>query len=502
MSIPAKDRPDYRRPEVVDAAPDLQLLSDLIAGTRPMVAAAKTEGYIPQWPDEKDATYEKRIRSAPVYEGLGRTLSASTGMLFSTPPVLTFPTNEVALRADWNNIDGAGTKGDVFVKRFADSGLRDGHALILVDHPAAPEGNPVTAANEGELNLRPMWARYDRSAICSWQTATVNNELRYMQIVLAESGEAQAGAFGITASERYRVLKVVGGVARWELWEAVPTSETEKTFKMVKSGEFKNRNGKTRDTLPIAIAYVGRTDAPLTSRPPLLGVAWANLAHWRDATELRWGSRISAIEQMVVTGELSPTVNADGTTTPGKLRIGWEHGIHLLKDGTAQWVGPSGEGLNQLKTRMEEAEQQIAALGMSFLSRDKRVQETAEAKRLDATAENSTLATAAQGIEDAVNLAWEHHGWYQGVEKKDCPAVRINRAYDNVTIGAAEITAIAALVNAGMPVRQAVKVLAIGGVLVVEDEAAEDEIVLEWESGKAAQERVKQEQADRFDQAA
>jgi hypothetical protein len=97
---------------------------------------------------------------------------------------------------------------------------------------------------------------------------------------------------------------------------------------------------------------------------------------------------------------------------------------------------------------------QIAALGVSFLTTDTRAAETAEAKRLDAAAENATLATAAVGIEDAVNAALEIHAWYMGIEKAGAPMMTISKDYEDTTIQADIMTAyIKGVAEAGLPVR-------------------------------------------------
>jgi len=475
------NRPDYVAPDVVAAAPDVLLLRDLMGGTRAMQDSTQVARYIPQWPDETDYTWSKRTRAATLFEGLGRTVSAATGMLFQVPPMLTYPTDEVTFSAHWLDVDGMGTKGDVFAKRCAESAITYGHGIILVDFPSAPEG-VVTAATERELNLRPRWAWYPRASILSWRTATIRNRVTITQVVLYEPAATEDGQYGVKTVQRYRVLSVREGVAGYEVIEKQPG--TDGTFVVVDAGVFRDRRGGTRDTLPISVAYAGRTHGPLHSIPPLLGVAYANLSHWQNKTELQWGTRISAIEQPVITGDLAldPTTLAPITG----VKIGWEHYVHLQTGGTFEWRGPSRSGMAELKLRCEEAEQEMAALGMSFLSRETRAAETAEAKRLDATAENSTLATAAQGIEDALNLAWSHHAWYEGVEDVNAPSLTLNRDFDRVTLDAAYIGAIGALVGQGLPVREAVRILSKGGAIPTTAEDELDQLALEWQAGAQA----------------
>lgn len=472
-------KPDFLRAEVVAAAPDLSIIRDLLAGPRAMWDHSTT--YIRKWTDEDRKVYDIRRLCEPCTDLFGRTLSASVGKLFSTAPTIDYGAQETLFSAHWENIDAAGARGDIALKEFAADAIADGYACILVDHVPAPIDVTVTGANESRLGLRPTWAFYDRGAVCSWRTETRGHAEIVAQVVLREAAEELQGAFGTTAVTLYRELYLDNGAAAWRLWRE--PMEEDGPFTIIGEGYFRNRRGETRDTLPLAVGYAGRRRAAFVADPPLRGVAYANLAHWRLATELTFGRQVSAIEQPVVKGAL---MNADGTTG-GKLKLGWMTGQQVEAAGDFFWRGPSGVGLDQLAKGKLEKEQEIAAMGLSFIAKDTRAAETAEAHRLDAAAEDSTLATAGQALEDAVNLAWEFHAWYEGVAAADCPSVHINTDFDAVGMSAQEVTAIAGLINAGLPVRQAVRALVAGQVLDAADEAAEDDIVMEWETGRAVQ---------------
>ena len=471
------NQPDYVRPEVIAAQPDLALIHDLMAGTRRMHDRAGQ--YIPKWKDESDTVWHKRAKCEQVYEGFGRTLSAAVGKLFAVPPKLSAEVMAEDIEAHWDNIDAQGNKGDVAAKHFASDALADGYALILVDHPTAPADQVVTMASERQLGLRPVWAFYQREAVRSWRTAIVNNVEQTVQLVLAESATDPDGAYGVTEVEQYRVLAVENGVAVWRLYRVVE-SQTERSFMLEADGVFRDRAGRTRDTLPIAVAYAGRTDAAYTATPPLLGVAWANLGHWQQASNLRFYRELAAFPQPTVTGALM-----DGNGDPAALKLGPMVLVQVTENGKFEWTELQGSALDQVEKGVHAKEQQMAAMGVSFLSRDTRAAETAEAKRLDAAAEDSTLATAAQAIEDALNIAWEHHAWYLGLAKPDAPVLSLNRDYENVTLTPQHAQAIAALIQAGMPIRQAVATLVVGGFLTAtEDEI--DMITMEWEAGRMA----------------
>lgn len=472
--------PDYLRPEVDAAQPSLQLIADLLGGSRAMHASPAVAAYLPQWPQEARETWMKRVQAATLYKGFERTLSASVGLLFGTPPTVSFE-GAAALEAHAWNIDGQGNAFDVFAKRCAESAVANGYAVVVVDFPARPAVPVVTRATEQAFGLRPRWTYYHRRAVCSWRTATVNGQLVTTQLVLHEPTTADDGAYGIVALDRYRVLAVTDGVAGWTLWQKPATAGADWT--VVDAGAYVNRRGEVRDTLPVAVAAVGRHEAPFVVQPPLEGVAEANLAHWRAKTELTWGSRLTAIEQPVIIGQLAPDATGQ---QPTSVPIGWDHVVNVMAGGDFRFVGPSGAGLTALKERMLEAEREIAALGLSFLARDTRAAETAEAKRLDATAENATLATAATGLEDAFNLAWEHHAWFEGLPAAAAPTVAMTRDFERLTLDAARATFIAALVAEGFPIRDAVQMLAVGGLLHTTDAAELDRIAAEWAGGADA----------------
>jgi hypothetical protein len=489
--------PNYTRPEAVHAAPDLALMDDLLAGTRRM--HERSQHYIRKWTHEDQAVYDIRRTCETVFEGLGRTLSAATGMLFAKPPTITWNGAETAMGPHLDNIDGAGNALNVFAKRFGEAALKDGLGVLLIDHPAPPEdaeGNPiaVTAAVEAEYNLRPRWARYGRSAVINWRVGNINNQSAPTMLVLAEAKDVDDGEFGTKSVQRFRVLRLMltpsGYQALWQVYEVVDDkASAPEHFKVVDQGAFRQADGKIFDVLPIAVAYTGRTDAMLTAQMPLLGVANANLAHWQIATDLRFNRAVCGFEQMVVTGQLSE----DPTTgKPGALRIGPLQGIKLEQGGTAAWISPAGGGLNQLKDAKTEKLTEMAQQGVSFLQSDTRAAETAEAKRLDATAENATLATAAQGIEDALNLALEIHARYLGIAKVDAPVLTLSRDYENTAISAPMLTAwVGAIANAGLPVRFLLQQLQAAGKISAEENI--DDLEGEIMANQAAVEAAKAE---------
>lgn len=495
MTTHATDLPNYKRAELVAVEPTLTLMADLLAGPEHLWDKSRT--YIRKWTDEDEKVYDIRRKSEPAFGGLKRTLAAASGMLFAKPPAIEWGAHEAQWSALWDNIDHADTKGDVFTKRCADVGIRDGLALLLVDYAKRPtEAVVVTAANEEALGLRPVWSLYQRAQALNWHAAPVNGRIVLHRVTLMESTTEPLGLFGVRVRARYRDLRLVDGVATWKLWEEsasvagaapqiVPVAGPEG------EGVFTNRRGEPARELPLAIAYVGVTDAPLTASVPLKDVAYANLGHWRYATNLTFAREVSGFEQLVVTGSIAPN---PVTQQPGKLQIGPLVGIHMETGGDVKWIGPSGSGLAELALGCKEKMEQMDQMGLGFLVPHKNVQTTATEARLDSYAQLSTLATAGIAIADAINRAWELTAWYEGLEPSDAPVVTINTDFEASMMDSATMTAYVALVTAGFPKRQVLEALQAGG--RIHEDADLDTLELEWESGVIADREAKAVEAE------
>jgi hypothetical protein len=460
-------RPDYRRPESADALEDLALMDDLLAGTRKMHQRAKH--YIYQWQAEAPKVYEVRSTCETLYGGFERVLQASAGMMFRSPPTITYASeeDETTVAPHWDNLDAAGTAGPVWAHGFALNSVQDGVGLILVDHPPAPAG--VTLADEQRLNLRPTWAMYRRANILSWQTETLDNADTPTLITLAEPTTV-ANGFGVEMRQRVRVLRLVEGVATWEL---VDVTDTEPF--VVDSGVFRDRRGQPFRRLPIAVAQTGGNLAPFVSRPPLLPVAYANLAHYQISTDLRFYRMVAAYPQPVVSGNLAVDPVTNVTTA---LNLGPLVAVRLQEGGSFTWAEISGSSLETLVSGVREKLEAMAQLGLAFLIGDKRGQETAEARRLDGAAEQASLASAARAINDALNLAMQWHAQYLGIPADRAPVITLAGMDAAVAMTPQEMTAVASLVQAGMPAIDAVTMLQAGGRLAADRDPIE--MAMEW----------------------
>jgi hypothetical protein len=503
-ALPSKRRtddptkPTFLRKEVVASQPTLVLTHRLLGG--PAVMWEHSLEYVKKWKDEEDPVYLVRRKCEPLFEGLKRTVLAATGLLFAKPPQVTYNGNNAVMEALWNNLDGRGTRGDVFLAQFAAHAVPDGLGVFLIDHPPTPKdanGEPIriTLANEAQFNLRPMVARYTRGQVLSWRERVVNNVTTLAQVVFHEPTDVDADLYGTATQQRFRRVYLwpdSNGVftARWQVLEERESQKGgELEYVEIAAGAFINRNGDAALALPVAIAYTGRKHATLHADFPLEGVAYANLTHWLYATDLRFGRMIAGVEQLVVSGNLHPDPTADATLpTQTQIKIGPLVAVYMQQGGTVQWVGPSGKGLEQLEKGCVEKIEQMDTMGLGFLVPNRVADRTATEAALENYAQKSTLATAAVGMSDACNVVGEWLAWYYGMDKTQAMTIQINTDFDSTRMDANVMNAYATLVKSGFPKLVVLRALQDGG--RIPEDADLEELALAWDTELEAQRQM------------
>ena len=482
----ANNQPTHERAELQTARKALTLIHNLLAGPERMWE--ESTQYIRKWKDEDHATYEIRRKAEPLFGGLKRTLLAAKGMLHAKPMGVEWNESETVLGPLFDDIDNSGTNLETFCQHFSFAALRDGLAVLVVDFPTPPEGVPVTAANERQLGLRPYFTLYNRMEAVSWREAKVNGKRMIVQLTLRETASVPDGEFGVATVERYRDwrmdgLDTIAPYATWRLWEASNKGNHATEYVVTESGIVRNRVGETLPELPIAIAYTGMKTAALVVDPPLDGVAYANLAEWRYATNLAFNRELCGFEQLVITGRIAkdPTT----PTMPGGIKVGPAVFIHLDEGSTAQWIAPGGGGNAQLEKGRAEKIEEMNTLGLGFLIPDASVQKTATEAHIDSYAMTASLAASGIAISDALNKGAELLAWYEGIEKESAPVITIQTDFDSKEMDSNTMLAYGKLVEAGFPKLQVLMQMQKGKRITADADL--EELMAEWDGELAAQ---------------
>jgi hypothetical protein len=468
--------------------PELTLVRDLQGAQSKMHERGQL--YLPKAPGEEVADYNSRLRRSLYFNAFSDAVDGLTGFVFSRDPKLGDDVPPKIVE-HWENIDLAGTHGDVFARDLLQDGMTAGHAAILVEFPDT--GGGQSAADE--FVIRPYWVPIMKDNIVSWRTEIVNGVTMLAQVVLKECHFVANGTFGEKEQVRYRVLYreqgSTGVVVGWRLLEV---TEDNKVMEIAR-GLY-----PTQDEIPIAEIRTSGRKALFESRPPLVDLAYVNVAHYQMWSDYATAIHKTNVPIFVTTG--LPDTDEGGQKV--RLVLGPNTAL-MIPDvqGDAKYVAHDGAALEQTKQALDDLKGDMATLGLSMLAVQKRTAETAEAKRIDEKATNSKLAVTARGLQDGLERALYFHARYLKLESGG--SIEINRDFEELQLAPQEMAAYASLLAQGYPMRYVLAEMQRRGRIEATEniEDALDEIA----ANKAAEDQRKREefeaaQAQALDEAA
>jgi hypothetical protein len=432
----------------------LQIVRDLFAG--PEKVRERGAVYLPQAPGEDGINYTVRLNRSVFFNAFRHTIEGLVGFVFRKDPVLGEDVPE-PITKHWENIDNAGTHGDVFLRELMADAQTAGHAAILVEFPKT-EGTQ-TAADE-QTEIRPYWVPIRKDNILSWRSAVVNGRLVLTQVVLKECAYVPAGMFGEVLQEQYRVLFNDQGTVGYQLLEVTKENKViEVDFGLY----------PTQTEIPIAEIVTSGKKSLFESEPPLIDLAYLNIAHYQGDSDYRWSIHKTNVPILFAAG-----FNVQDEATGTQVAIG-PNSLVNAQDPTAklEYVAHNGEALGSSQQALQDLKSDMATMGLAMLAPDKRAAETAEAKRIDKSTSDSALAVTARGLQDGAERALGFHAKYMKMD--DGGSITINRDFENLTLTPQQVTALSALVRDGhLTIETLWKMLQDGNVLPDDfDEIAE-----------------------------
>jgi hypothetical protein len=446
----AANLPSTLSPSAKRQLPAVLMLRDLVEGAEQVRARGPV--YLPQSPGEAPNNYNDRLDRSVFFEFIGDTIEGMTGMVFRKDPVLGDDVPPQVVE-QWENLDNAGTSGDVLIREIFQDAITAGHAAILVEFPATRGLQSLRdeqGDGQGEYPIRPYWVPIKKENILSWRTSVEQGVTVLRQIVLKECSYVPDGAYGEQEQTRYRVFYNEAGVVGFTLLEVLQS----RVVVEVDRGTY-----PTQPTIPIVEVRTSGRRGLFDSRPPLQGLGYLNVAHYQQ-----WSDQATSIHKTCVPIFVRIGFEAPVDGQGNRVTLGPDSGLDLPISGDAKYVSHDGASLGSVKASIDDLVAQIATLGLSMLASEKRVAETATAKRIDKSATDSALAVTARGMQDAVEQALLIHARYLNVD--DGGSVEINRDYENLTLDAQQIGALSALVvNGHLTIETLWKMLAAGNVL-------------------------------------
>jgi hypothetical protein len=450
----ASDLPSTPSASAKKQAPAVVQVRDLVEGAERVRMRGPV--YLPKAPSETINNYNDRLDRSVFFEFFGDTVEGLTGMVFRADPVLGDDVPPI-IAEHWENIDNAGTHGDVFCRFLFQDALTAGHDAILVEFPSTG-GMQSAGAEMGPYAIRPYWVPIKKENILSWRVVVKNGISVLTQVVLKECTMVPEGAYGEREQERYRVLYNENGVVGFRLEEVLPN----RVVIEVDQGTY-----PTQVEIPIVEVPTSGRRGLFDSKPPLAGLGYLNIAHYQQ-----WSDQATSIHKTCVPIFVRVGFEAPFDGQGNAVTLGPDAGLDLPLNGSAMYVSHDGASLGAVKASLDDLVAQIATLGMSMLASEKRAAETATAKRIDKSATDSALAVTARGLQDAVERALGFHARY--LKLPSGGSITINRDFEQLVLDTQQIGALSALVvNGHLTVETLWKMLAAGHVLP--DDFSDDE---------------------------
>ena len=433
-SVGGIDSPFTRTRAVLDMMKGWEIMKAVTEGTEYL--RENSEAFLPLEPREDYDAYLARVNRAVFSPFTQRLIRAATGLVLRKPITLTGdPYWTEMFKMD---VDGCKSDLDEYARRILMCSLTYGQSHILVDYPA-PSG-ALSLAEEREQNRRPYWIEVDPNNLYGWRLDRESNYGNLIQARIAEKAVLPDGDFGekvydqirVIEPGKYRVFRKKEQIE--EMYDVSDNSVTgnfemgsaDKDYKQVESGNF------SLGEIPLVTVYSGKTEN-LVSKPPLLDIAYLNIAHFQRQADLIHSLHVASQPMLVMEGyddqtkDLAISVNYAMATQPGNK---------------IYYVEPASSAFDAQSAEIKELQMQMATLGISTLSQQKFVAESADARRLDRVDTNSMLAMVSMELEQKLQKAFNLSAEYVGIEP---PEVKISRDFDIERLIGQDITALTSL---------------------------------------------------------
>ena len=384
------------------------LITDLKEGTYKI--RSEHRKYLPQEARETDDSYDVRLSRSTVVPYLQRIEKMLSGMLTRKPVRLDNVSDLV--REQLFDVDLEGNDLNVWLYETARTAISFGHCGVLVDAP-----------KDGD-KTRPYWVTYSPRNILGWRSEIIDGARQLTQLRLLENVVEPDGKYGEKQKKQIRVLER----GRYEIHRK---DKKNSEYKLFDEGEM-----SLKDKIPFAIAYSNRVGY-YESRSPLYDIAELNLKHYQIQSDLDNILHISSVPLLAVFGY----PNADEITT------GPSEALALPPESRLEYVSPSGDSYDSQFQRLGDLKEQINTLSLAAVLGQKLVGETAEAKRIDRSQNDSTMMVIAQQMQDLIDNCLKFHSEY--LNEPNAGSSFVNRDFVSTRLEPQEITSLLTLFTAG-----------------------------------------------------
>ncbi|MDO8039497.1 DUF4055 domain-containing protein [Janthinobacterium sp. SUN137] len=366
---------------------DWRKIDALVGGTAAMRKAR--EVYLPKFPRESDDSYDYRVKTSTLFNGLGRTLENMSAKPFAEAVTHTGFDSDAETWLE--NIDLCGNNITVFAHNVLTAGLKYGLTHILIESPTTTDKDGKllypTRAAEAAAGVRPYLVHIEPAQVIGWRSAKGANGAEVAVMVrIMESVEEPAGDFGTRFIQQIRVLTP----SAWETYR-----------KNDKDEWLLHENGPmSLGSIPLVTFYTRRTGF-MTAVPPLRDLADLNIKHWQSSSD----------QDSILHTARVPILALIGLDEGGDVSIGAKSALRLPQGGDAKYVEHTGAAIEAGRQSLQDLEAQMRAMGAELLV-ETQVSTTATQNNIEDDEAKCQLSRMVEGLEDALdNAVGIMHAW-------------------------------------------------------------------------------------------
>jgi len=441
--------PDYQL-----FSPKWRLVRDAVEGEHAVKRAPNR--YLPEFVPPDTERYKRYVERAYFMGVTGRTRSALSGMVFRRDPMVASPDEMYGIM---ENADGSGSSLMQIAKEGLGGVLDTGRHIYLVDYPSIDDS--IDFETEQNIGARPLILSYHAEALINWRYQKLNGRRVLTLAVLVEIVHDEKNEFQHDLVKNYRVLRLRNGVYTHQVYDDGGSAMTEEQTPRMAGGQ-------PFDHIPLHIVGAENND-PDIDHAPLYDLAVVNLAHYRNTADLEEAGFITGQPTLHLdTGEMD--AESFAATNPQGVQLGSRTGI-VTQGGKVELVQPEERGL---LFRLKEAkEQEMIGIGARIVQRGG-PNETAEAARINASAEASALDQVVNNMSDGLTEALKDAAMFAGVDGSGI-FYRLNTRFWEEELDSQEMMALIQLGDVGVISRRAQREsIRKGRVHIPEDMTDED----------------------------
>lgn len=354
---------------------ELRLIHDLIGGTATMRRAGAK--WLPREEGESWGAWRARLHRSVLFNGVGRLVQILSGTPFRDEVRLTKADPAILKLA--TNMDGKQMTLTEFMRHLLYAMLVDGMAYIQVDSPKSG-GQPYFIIRRAGEMIGAVGDEFGKLG-----------EVRVTDMICQKTGHYRE-------SIRRRIF--LYSPTHWEIWHEA--SHHAQDWQKIEEG--------THDLGQVPfIPLIPNPSGFMTARPPLMDMAWLNLAHWQSASDQRHILHIARVP--ILFGRGLQMAERGLEIGPNRLILSDDPSADL------KFVEHSGAAIAAGRQDLTDLEDRMAVMGLDMIAR-RPGSMTATARAIDSAQCHAALDGILTSLQSGMRAAFVMAAQWMGLPEE------------------------------------------------------------------------------------